>query len=322
MRLIVADVWGGYGGRWVLSGLDFSVQRGEIYGLAGPNGSGKSTALKVVAGLLRAERGHVRLDGRELSERGKERLGYAPQAAALYPRLSCAETLRFFGRLYGVPRKELGHRVEEAIIATGLEEYRDARAHVLSGGWRQRLSLAAALVHDPGLLLLDEPATGLDPDVRSQVWEVVASRAQRGTSVLLASHGLAEMEARCHRVGVLAGGKIVAEGTPRDLRRLVPAIQIADLDVDDGEDVEAHCAVRGWKVRRRGAGWTVLLQRPTTLPELAREMAELSLRSLSLRPVTLEDVFLEMTGGRADEIVGADGDRRSATAHRSGERPA
>jgi ABC-2 type transport system ATP-binding protein len=296
MNFRLQGIWKSYGNLPVLRGLDLEVAPGEIYGLLGPNGSGKSTALNIMAGLLTADRGHVFEGGEEISDATRARLGFAPQEPALYPQLSCVETLRFFGGVYRVPGKELRDRVETIIRSTGLGPYRQVRARALSGGWRQRLSLAASLVHLPDVLVLDEPTTGLDVEVRQDVWQLLDSLADQGTAVILASHSLQETEAHCHRVGILDGGCIAAEGSPEELRRRFPAVEIAEVGVEDAHGLRAKSEECGWEVRRRGERWLLLLGNPTTVPELAQDLTGLQLRSLSLRPVTLEDVFLEVTG--------------------------
>ena len=295
LSLRLEGIWKSYGTHPVLRGTELEVGPGEVYCLLGPNGSGKSTALHIVAGLLTADRGQVLQGGKRVSDATRARMGFVPQEPALYPRLSCVETLRFFGGVYGVPRKDLQGRVETVVRSTGLEPYRRARVQALSGGWRQRLSLAVSLVHQPNLLVLDEPTTGLDVEVRGEVWQLIGSLADQGNSVFLSSHNLQEIEAHCHRVGILRGGRIAAEGSPEELRRLIPAVEIAEVDVNDAHALLAKCRECGWGVRERGDRWLLLLRSRTTLPELAQELTGLSLRSLSLRPVTLEDAFLEVT---------------------------
>ena len=295
-------VWKAYDGdEPVLRGLDLAVFPGEIYGLLGPNGSGKSTAIHVLVGLLPADQGHIRITGRPLSRAVRRRVGYVPQEPALYPRLTCLETLRFFGRVHGLTSSELDARVEATITSTGLEPYRTTRAEALSGGWRQRLSVAAAIVHDPTLLVLDEPTTGLDVDVRYALWDLFDSLARGGTSVLLASHSLEETETHCHRVGILDGGRIGAEGSPEELTPLVPARAIAEIGVDEPEGLVERGEAHAWDVRRRGGRWLRYLSDEPSLTSLALELEGLPVRSLSVRGVSLEDVFLEVTGahGRA-----------------------
>jgi len=319
VSLAIEGIWKGYGPRAVLRGLDLTVAPGEICGLLGPNGSGKSTAIQIVVGLLHPDRGRVTVGGQRAagaevtpgsragaggpppSRTVRARLGFVPQEPALYPTLSCVETLRFFGRVYGVPRTDLRRRVEATVRSTGLGPYRNLRARSLSVGWRQRLSLAAALVHEPEFLVMDEPTTGLDAEARYQVWDLIRSLAERGTAVLLASHSLEETDSYCHRIGILEGGRIAAEGSPRELRRLVPAAEMAEVELPDTEGFLTRAREQGWEVRRRGSRWLLLLKDRTTLPDLARKLSGLPLRSLSLRPVNLEDVFLEITG----EVGGA-----------------
>lgn len=295
MSLRLEGIWKSYGARPVLRGVDLEVGPEEIYCLLGPNGSGKSTALQIVAGLLAADRGQVLRESRRISNTPRSQLGFVPQEPALYPSLSCVETLRFFGGVYGVPRQDLKGRVEAVIGSAGLEPYREVRVETLSGGWRQRLSLAASLVHEPTLLVLDEPTTGLDVEVRGEIWWLISSLAHEGKSVFLSSHNLQEIEAHCHRVGILREGRVAAQGSPEELRHLVPAVEIAEIEVDDEPGLLAKCREAGWRLKERRGRWLLFLQTHTTLPELAQELANLSLRSLSLRPVTLEDAFLEVT---------------------------
>ena len=295
MTLRVEGIWKSYGDHAVLRGVDLEIGSGEIYCLLGPNGSGKSTTLHIVAGLLPADRGQVLHEGQPLSDANRARLGFLPQGTALYPRLSCVETLRFFAGIYGVPTEDLHDRVETTIQATGLEPYRRTRAEALSGGWRQRLSLASSIVHRPNLLVLDEPTTGLDAEVRIQTWRLINSLADQGTSVFLTSHHLDEIEAHCHRVGILRGGQISNEGSPEELRRLIPAVEIAEIDLDDPPALLEVSREHGWSVQRRQDRWLLYLGNQMTLQELAQELSGLSLRSLSLRSVTLEDAFLKVT---------------------------
>ncbi len=242
--------------------------------------------------------------GGPLSGKARERIGYVPQRAALYPRLSCDETLRFFGRVHNVAGGGLDAAVGRAIASTGLEPYQGTRVEALSGGWRQRLNVAVAIVHEPTLLVLDEPTTGLDVDVRYELWSLIDSLARRGTSVLLASHNLEKMESRCHRVGVLEEGKIAAEGSPKELHGLVPARVMAEIGLEEPEGLLARSRERAWDVRERGGRWLRYLATETTLTALAQELEGLPIRSLSLRAVSLEDVFLEITAAASGRPSG------------------
>jgi ABC-2 type transport system ATP-binding protein len=192
--LSVRGVTKNYGSKAVLQGIDLEVMPGEIFGLFGSNGSGKSTLLRILAGALRATSGIV--------ERGGS-TGYVAQRFSLYPDLSVEENLNFFARCY---RADAG-RVERVMERTGLTAFRRDRAGELSHGWRQRLSLAAALTHDPSILLLDEATAGLDPGARGALWEVLSEYARAGAAIVLATHFPDEVE-RCARAAIIDGGRL------------------------------------------------------------------------------------------------------------------
>jgi len=200
-----------------LDGLDLSVATGQIYGLLGPNGSGKTTLIRALAGLIRADAGTVTVLGRRPGAAVTAGLiGYMTQAAALYGELSIDENLRFFADLQGVPRDEVGSRVDDALRAVALTERRRSVVGSLSGGMRTRVSLAATLLHRPALLLLDEPTVGVDPALRRDFWEHFRALAHAGTTILVSSHVMDEA-ARCDRLGLIRAGRLLAEGTVAEL---------------------------------------------------------------------------------------------------------
>lgn len=209
------DVRKRFGGVEALKGLSISVRAGEIYGLLGPNGSGKTTFIRCVAGLVRPDSGAISVLGRppmEFVASGK--LGYMTQAAALYPELSVEENLRFFAALAGV--KEVRQRIDESLATVDLQDRRRSVVGALSGGMRQRVSLAAALLHDPRLVLLDEPTVGIDPALRREFWTHFRSLAARGVTLLVSSHVMDEA-ARCDRLGLIRDGRVLAEGSAAEL---------------------------------------------------------------------------------------------------------
>ena len=204
-----------FGATVALNGLDLQIRTGEIYGLLGPNGSGKTTFIRCVAGLLRPEAGSLTvLGGTARSAVSAGRVGYMTQAPALYGELSIQENLRFFAALQGVPHAE--ERIEEALRMVELLDRSKSVVNTLSGGMRTRVSLAAALLHGPSLLLLDEPTVGVDPLLRQDFWAHFRRLASSGITMLVSSHVMDEAS-RCDRLGLIRGGVVLAEGSAGDL---------------------------------------------------------------------------------------------------------
>ena len=201
-----------------LDGLDLEIPAGLIYGLLGPNGSGKTTLIRTLAGLLRPDAGSVTVLGRTPREAvAAGAVGYMTQAAALYGELSIEENLRFFAALQGVPPGSVAGRLEAALRAVALLDRRRAVVNTLSGGMRTRVSLAATLLHQPALLLLDEPTVGVDPALRRDFWDHFRSLAATGTTFVVSSHVM-DVAARCDRLGLMRAGRLLAEGTVAQLR--------------------------------------------------------------------------------------------------------
>ncbi len=208
-----------YGRLTVFKDLDLAVPRGLAYGLLGPNGAGKSTLMRLLVGRLRPARGAIRVLGEEPRPALTSRIGYMPQAAALYPELSARENIDFFARMYGVfNRTERRDRVAAVLGLVGLSERAGSPVMTLSGGMRQRVSLACALVHGPVLLLLDEPTVGLDPELRAGFWEHFRRLAAGGVTLFISSHTMDDA-AHCDRLAFLHSGRVVAEGAPDELQR-------------------------------------------------------------------------------------------------------
>ena len=203
-----------FGSVQALDGVSFAVHSGEVYGLLGPNGSGKTTLIRMLVGLVKADAGTVTVLGSRMPDLGVlGRIGYMTQAAALYPDLSVLENVTFFAEVAGA-----GGGVEEALRFVELWDRRDSPVMTLSGGMRQRASLACAIVHKPALLLLDEPTVGIDPQLRVQFWNSFREMTRQGTSIVVSSHVMDEAE-RCDRLGLVLFGKLLAEGSVADLER-------------------------------------------------------------------------------------------------------
>jgi ABC-2 type transport system ATP-binding protein len=211
----VEDVSKSFGPLKALNGVTLRVRRGEIYGLLGPNGAGKTTLIRLICGLLEAQSGSVNVLGQRMPQVAVLRhIGYMTQQAALYPALSVEENVRFFAAINGA---EDG--VKEALDLVQLYDRRSSVVQTLSGGMRQRCSLACALVHRPDLLLLDEPTVGVDPQLRVQFWESFRQMAANGTTMIVSSHVMDEAD-RCQRLGLIQYGRLLAEGTPAEIRAM------------------------------------------------------------------------------------------------------
>jgi ABC-2 type transport system ATP-binding protein len=205
-----------------LDGTTLSVRRGEIYGLLGPNGSGKTTLIRAIVGLLRPDSGTVTVLGRRMPELAVlSRIGYMTQAAALYPDLTVEENVQFFAEIYG------SGRVDETLRLVDLYDRRRSVVATLSGGMRTRASMACALVHQPELLLLDEPTVGVDPQLRAQLWDRFQQMAASGTTIIVSSHVMDEAE-RAQRLGLILFGKLLAQGSANDLRRQAGVDRLED----------------------------------------------------------------------------------------------
>jgi ABC-2 type transport system ATP-binding protein len=209
----ISGVAKSFGSIKALDGVTLRVKQGEIYGLLGPNGAGKTTLIRMIVGLLSPDAGSVTVLGRRMPNLDVLReVGYMTQQAALYPGLSVEENAQFFGAIYGT---ESG--VSDALVLVELDKRRKSVVSTLSGGMRQRLSLACALVHKPKLLLLDEPTVGVDPQLRVQFWDEFRRMADAGTTIIVSSHVMDEAE-RCQRLGLIQYGRVLAEGSPNEIR--------------------------------------------------------------------------------------------------------
>ncbi|HEY8092025.1 MAG TPA: ABC transporter ATP-binding protein [Polyangiaceae bacterium] len=282
-----------------VDGLDLEVPVGECFGLLGPNGAGKTTTVEILEGLLQPTSGDVEVLGMRWAtdeRRLRERLGVSLQQTHLPERLSVNEVLSLFRSFF-----TKGRSPEEVLRAVSLEEKRDAWYEKLSGGQKQRLAVACALVGDPDLLFLDEPTTGLDPQSRLQLWDVVEEFKKDRRTVLITTHYMDEAERLCDRVGVVDHGKLIALGTPRELIASLGGQEVIEVTLVQGAlDEAAVGALPGIHGVRRVADGFALAADPlhVALPALVDHLrgAGLTLERLSTRHATLEDVFVALTG--------------------------
>lgn len=215
--LMMSDVNKSYGSHRVLSDLTFSVREGELYGFVGGNGAGKTTAMRIMLGVARADSGSVTYDGAPMDDTIRARVGYMPEERGLYPKMTVGAQLGFFAELHGIERRSAASASRYWIERLGLEELGGSALETLSLGNQQRVQLAAALVHEPGVLVLDEPFSGLDPVAVDVMSTVLREEADRGAPVIFSSHQLDLVERLCDRIGIISDGRIVGEGTVEEL---------------------------------------------------------------------------------------------------------
>lgn len=284
-----------------VNGVDLSVDTGECFGLLGPNGAGKTTTIEICEGLLAPDAGVVEVLGlswRTSARQLRQRLGVQLQDTQLSEKLTVEETVRLFRSFY-----HRGLAVDEVISLVQLEEKRKARVGALSGGQRQRLAMACALVGDPELLFLDEPTTGLDPQARRQLWDLVEELKRAGRTIILTTHYMEEAERLCDRVAIMDHGRIIAQGAPQELIASIGGGHVVEFVLDgdkvalDPSELSTLEGVRS--VRRENGNYQLqVVDLHRVVPGLLAAMAErrIALNELRTHSATLEDVFVTLTG--------------------------
>ncbi len=297
--LSVHEVEKHYGKAVALRGVSLTVQPGELFGLLGPNGAGKTTLLSIVSGLLAPTRGTVEIDGQKLGMTDRElrrKIGFATQDLAIYPELTARENLDFFGRLYGLSGELLKNRVNTLLESVALMDRADHRCGTFSGGMKRRLNLAVALVHEPKLLLLDEPTTGVDPQSRRHIFEQVRQRNRDGLTVIYTSHYMEEVQELCTRIAIVDHGKMVACDT---LTTLLDRLDTtATLDVVSVSD-NLLSQLQTWPelTSAQLTGTVLTVHGPQLATVLAKLLSVVGpVRTMAVTPPTLERVFLNLTG--------------------------
>jgi linearmycin/streptolysin S transport system ATP-binding protein len=266
-----------FGNIVAVDGLSLSVKRGEVFGLLGPNGAGKSTTVSLSVGLLAPDAGQVVIEGlgNPADPAVRARIGVAPQTVSLYDLLTAEENLRFFGEVYGITGAALAQRVEWCLAFVELTDRKGDRVGTYSGGMKRRLNLAAALVHDPDLLLLDEPTVGVDPQSRNKIFENIEALHREGKTVIYTTHYMEEAERLCDRIAIVDAGKLLALGTLKEL-------------------IAAHGGPPTLMVQTSAGERRV--QTPDPLAELNRVAAQTPIEAFQMERPTLEQVFLRLTG--------------------------
>ncbi|AQM21218.1 ABC transporter ATP-binding protein [Vibrio anguillarum] len=290
-----------FGDFTAIEGINLSVPKGTIYGFLGPNGCGKSTTIRVLTGLLSPTSGSVDVLGLAIpkqSEQLRLKIGYMTQKFSLYDDLTVEENLQFIGQIFGMPRKALAQRLNEQLCTYGLDQRRKQRVSGMSGGQKQRLSLAAATMHKPELLFLDEPTSAVDPENRREFWEQLFDLSDQGTTILITTHYMDEAE-RCHRLAIMESGLIRADGEPETLMNTM-GVNIVEVRAHNlrqlKEKVMARAEVRS--AAQLGIRLRILIHQQVTQPIawLKTTFPELAEAEMNLARPSLEDVFVTVTG--------------------------
>jgi ABC-2 type transport system ATP-binding protein len=297
-----------YGSLTAVDDLSLEVYAGEVFGLLGPNGAGKTTSINMLCGLLKPDGGQVSIHGKVITNGDaslRARVGVCPQDIVLWKTLTCLEQMQFLGELYGLGEEVSRQRSLQLLKELDLAAKKDALARSLSGGMQRRLNLAMALVHDPEILVLDEPEAGLDPQSRVLVREFVRSQAHRKT-IILTTHNMDEAERMADRVAILDHGGLLRVDTPEALKRSVGEGDVLEIEMENGTAAIAAQALAALVPGVTATESTLMLRRGgivDLLPEILDTLRRLGMHpgEVRLRPNTLEDVFISLTGRRLRE---------------------
>lgn len=292
-----------FGSFTAVDSVSFSIQPGEVFGLLGPNGSGKTTLIRGLCGLLPLASGSARVLGNDVAtnaEKVRARIGYMSQKFALYPDLTAAENIAFYAGIYGITGAKFRERKDALVGLTGLAPYLDRRAGRLSGGWKQRLAMACALLHEPRLVFLDEPTAGVDPVARRDLWDLLFRLAAEGITLVVTTHYMDEAE-RCGRVGYLYLSKLLVVGTPTELKHL-PQVTPAGMRRVEIISPDIAGLLADLRERKTVHEATIFGESIHALADEGETFADLKSHGVSVRDTTanLEDVFVTLSRAAAN----------------------
>lgn len=304
--LTLSNVKKGFGAHEIIKGISFQVEKGESFGLLGPNGAGKSTLISMICGLLPYGAGEIlingKLVGRHLKET-KQIIGVVPQDIALYPTMSALDNLIFWGRMYGLSGNTAKTRAKEVLEVVGLTERAKGRIETFSGGMKRRINIGAALMHEPQLLIMDEPTVGIDPQSRNHILETVKTLNEQGMTVIYTSHYMKEVEYLCKRIAIIDDGKLIVSGTQRDLSNRLAGGRVLKLTVDSLRPsfIEQLKQLNGVDkvIVQPAEEIDVHLQSEMEIVSdviLLASRSGIAIHNMQLKEANLETLFLQLTG--------------------------
>jgi ABC-2 type transport system ATP-binding protein len=294
-----------YGDFLAVNDLNLKIKKGEVFGFLGPNGAGKTTSISMMVGLLRPSSGKILINGKEVKNTDKETIGICPQELVLWENLTCYESLKLIGDMYEVPKDVLNQRIEKLLKDLFLTDKADTVVSNLSGGMKRRLNLALAVIHEPEIVLLDEPSEGLDPQSRRVLWNYIQSlRDKEGKTVILTTHLMDEADRLSDRVAIIDHGQLLKLDTPKNLKKEVGEGDIIEITLSDSNDNEEVINyLKGFDdiisvIELEGKINLRALNAVGKLPKIIGTLEEsnISIDDLAIRQNTLEDVFIELTG--------------------------
>ena len=302
----IKDVTKSYGRQKVLQNISFEIMEGELFGLLGPNGAGKSTLIDILTGIQSMDSGDIFINGKSIKTDKVEirkHLGLVPQDIALLEELNAVDNLEYFGGLYGLAGTELKSQIEKLLGVAGLTDKKKEKVKNYSGGMKRRLNIAVAMLHNPSILILDEPTVGVDAQSRQHIFDYIQSLAEQGTTILYTSHYMEEIETLCKRVFILDLGEEVAYGTKEEVKKLVGHTQTVALTLDRvpaGFDEVLKNSENGIQFVTVD-GQEIALTIDQTIFSMMKlieqvEQAQLVIKSVNVKETTLEEAFLQLTG--------------------------
>jgi len=307
MIIEVEELTRHYGNVKALDGVSFGVEEGEVFGLLGPNGAGKTTLMEILCGLRRFDSGRVNVRGFDLvkdSYKVRGSIGFCPQETLLYDLLSVRENLAFSASLYSMSRKKFRDRVDFSSKVLGVGEFLNRRVGHLSGGMKRRANLAASIIHDPPIVILDEPTVGFDPTIKREFWELIKSLKDSGKTVLLSTHDMYEADEICDRVAIMEKGKIAALDKPRVLKETIGGEPAIHVRVKDAQTKKALAILKEYGGALFGDEIQISATKPLEImTEVSNKLSSQGVFTEKIEVVepTLEDVFIKLSGRKLTE---------------------